>query len=366
MSIIKVLIVDDSALVRQTYKLLLESDPEIQVIGTAGDPYIAVQKIQREKPDVITLDIEMPRMDGLTFLKKIMLQAPMPVIVITDQTLSGANIAVKALETGAVEVLSKPHVSTEKEMEESKILLIDKVKSAFHAKKAKDRKSENTVLNNLKTSKDASPFYKTGKISNNTIIAIGASTGGTEAIKSFLSALPREMPPILIVQHMPEKFTASFAKRLNDFCALHVKEAEDNEPVLRNTVYIAPGDHHMAIKNSNGKSVIRIFKGDLVNRHRPSVNVLFNSVAAVKGRQAIGIIMTGMGDDGATGMLAMQQNGAYTIAQDEASSVVFGMPHKAILAGGVSNIIPLADIAKEVCETVFPQCDIVDQQVLKT
>jgi two-component system, chemotaxis family, protein-glutamate methylesterase/glutaminase len=364
MSIIKVLIVDDSALVRQTYKLLLESDPEIQVIGTAGDPYIAVQKIQREKPDVITLDIEMPRMDGLTFLKKIMLQAPMPVIVITDQTLSGANIAVKALEIGAVDVLSKPHVSNEREMEESKILLIDKVKSAFHAKKSKDQKSERSS-SSLKNYKDASPLFKSAKYTTNTVIAIGASTGGTEAIKTFLSALPREMPPILIVQHMPEKFTASFAKRLNDFCALRVKEAEDNEPVLRNTVYIAPGDHHMAIKNCNGKSVIRIFKGDLVNRHRPSVNVLFNSIAAVKGRQAIGIIMTGMGDDGATGMLAMHQNGAYTIAQDEASSVVFGMPHKAILAGGVSNVIPLADISGEICELVFQQNDISDQQVFK-
>jgi two-component system chemotaxis response regulator CheB len=367
MSIIKVLIVDDSALVRQTYKSLLESDPEIQVIGTASDPYIAVQKIQKERPDVITLDIEMPRMDGLTFLKKIMMQAPMPVIVITDQTANGANIAVKALENGAVEVLSKPHVSTEKEMEESKILLVDKVKSAFHAKKNKDsRRPESAVPGKIRTIKHNTFTCKIGAFSNNTVIALGASTGGTEAIKTFLSALPPDMPPILIVQHMPEKFTASFAKRLNDFCALTVKEAEDNEPILRNTVYIAPGNHHMAIKNSNGKSVIRIFNGDLVNRHRPSVNVLFNSVAAVKGRHAIGIIMTGMGDDGATGMLAMNQNGAYTIAQDETSSVVFGMPHKAILAGGVSNVMSLQDISKEVCERIFPKIPIEDHEVIKT
>jgi two-component system chemotaxis response regulator CheB len=359
MPVIKVLIVDDSALVRQTYKVLMESDPEIQVIGTASDPYIAVQKIQKEKPDVITLDIEMPRMDGLTFLKKIMLQAPMPVIVITDQTLKGANIGVKALETGAVDVLSKPNLSNEKEMEESKIMLVDKIKSAYHAKNK--RKMSGTLTHTL-ASGNKMPL-RSGVFSNQTIIAIGASTGGTEAIKSFLSTLPSDMPPIVIVQHMPEKFTASFAKRLNDFCGLTVKEAEDQDPLMRNTVYIAPGNKHMAIRNNSGKFIIRIFDGDLVNRHRPSVNVLFNSVAAVKGRNAIGIMMTGMGDDGATGMLAMRQCGAYTIAQDEASSVVFGMPHKAILAGGVSRVIPLADISKDICEHIFQPAELHDHEV---
>ena len=352
---IKVLIVDDSALVRQTYKFLLGSDPEIEVIGTASDPYIAVQKIQRERPDVITLDIEMPRMDGLTFLKKIMVQAPMPVIVITNQTLNGANIALKALEIGAVDVISKPDLSDDKQIEESKILLSDKIKSAFHSRKSHGRKPEKISSSGPVSGGRINTF------SPNAIIAVGASTGGTEAIKTFLGKLPAEMPPILIVQHMPEKFTASFAKRLNDFCQLRVKEAEDNEAVLRNTVYIAPGNYHMAIANQQGKCVIRIFSGELVNRHRPSVNVLFDSVASVKGKNAIGIIMTGMGDDGATGMRAMHDQGAYTIAQDEASSVVFGMPHRAIQAGGVTRVMPLHEISREVRECILPGSEVVDR-----
>jgi two-component system chemotaxis response regulator CheB len=359
MNAIKVLIVDDSALVRQTYKALLESDPDIQVIGTANDPYIAVQKIQKEKPDVITLDIEMPKMDGLTFLKKIMTQAPMPVIVISNQTLKGANVALRALEMGAVDVMTKPNLSNDKEIGESKILLIDKVRSAYYSKKGLTGKISNLVQPakaefsrpDAASGTEAGGHYHAG----NLVIAVGASTGGTEAIRTFLEQLPPDMPPILIVQHMPEKFTASFAKRLNDLCALTVKEAEDNEPILHNTVYIAPGSHHMSIRSQNGKTLIKVYDGELVNRHRPSVNVLFHSVAEVKGKQAIGIIMTGMGDDGAAGMLAMRQKGAYTIAQDEASSVVFGMPQKAIQAGGVSQVLPLRDIPKNVCRLLFPQ-----------
>ncbi|HEY3406032.1 MAG TPA: chemotaxis response regulator protein-glutamate methylesterase [Ohtaekwangia sp.] len=351
MSIIKVLIVDDSALVRQTFKTLLESDPDIQVIGTAGDPFIAVQKIQREKPDVITLDIEMPRMDGLTFLKKIMSQAPMPVVVISDQTVKGADVALKALEIGAVDVMSKPGLSTPVELEESRIRLIDKVRSAYFSKRGLKEHAEIHVPKTelRKNIVPPSPIQQQA-FSSQSLIALGASTGGTEAIKSFLEVLPVTMPPILIVQHMPEKFTASFAKRLDDVCALHVKEAEDHEAIVSGTVYIAPGSHHMAIQNQGGKPIIKIFDGELVNRHRPSVNVLFHSVAEVKGKHAIGVIMTGMGDDGATGMLAMHQRGAYTIAQDESSSVVFGMPQKAILAGGVSTVLPLKDIAREVCD----------------
>jgi two-component system, chemotaxis family, protein-glutamate methylesterase/glutaminase len=352
MSVIKVLIVDDSALIRQTFKTLLESDPDIQVIGTASDPYIAVQKIQREKPDVITLDIEMPRMDGLTFLRKIMVQAPMPVIVISNQTVNGADVALKALEIGAVDVMGKPGLSTEVEIEESRIHLIDKVRSAFFSKRKSNTKTESnssTVPESSKTVTKTVPLQQR-TFSGQSLIAIGASTGGTEAIRSFLEVLPAKMPPILIVQHMPEKFTSSFAKRLNDLCQLEVKEAEDNEPVLENTVYVAPGNHHMAIRNHGGKQIIKIYQGELVNRHRPSVNVLFHSVAEVKGKHAIGIIMTGMGDDGATGMLAMHQKGSYTVAQDETTSVVFGMPHKAILAGGVSSVLPLSEIPKEVCD----------------
>ena len=353
MSVIKVLIVDDSALIRQTFRSLLETDPEIQVIGTASDPFIAVQKIQRERPDVITLDIEMPRMDGLTFLKKIMVQAPMPVVVISNQTLKGADVALKALEIGAVDVMTKPGLSGAIEIEELRIRLIDKVRSAFYSKR-----NSTTRTDTPNTSGADSPkiFKRTpiqqGTFSTQSLIAIGASTGGTEAIRSVLEILPPKMPPILIVQHMPEKFTASFAKRLNDLCALEVKEAEDSETVLPNTVYIAPGNHHMAIRNHASRTTIRIYQGDLVNRHRPSVNVLFHSVAEVKGKHAIGIILTGMGDDGAAGMLALYEKGCHTIAQDEGTSVVFGMPNKAVQAGGVCSVLPLQQIPTEVCDRI--------------
>jgi two-component system chemotaxis response regulator CheB len=346
--VIKVLIVDDSAVVRHTYKALLESDSEIVVIGTASDPYIAAQIIQREKPDVIMLDNEISGTDGLTFLKKIMTQKPIPVVVISNQTQKGADVAIKALEAGAVDLMAKPNLSSAFDVNESRISLIDKVRSAYSAKKismgAKIAQQErqvqpkNTIVHNGST-----------RFSHQALIAVGASTGGTDAIRTFLEALPAQMPPILIVQHMPEKFTASFAKRLNDECALNVNEAEDGELITAGTVYIAPGGQHMAIQNRQGKTVIRIFHDELVNRHRPSVNVLFNSVAETRGNHATGIILTGMGDDGATGMLAMHQRGAYTIAQDEATSVVFGMPCKAVLAGGVSKILPLNEIAVEVC-----------------
>jgi two-component system chemotaxis response regulator CheB len=345
---IKVLIVDDSAVVRHTYKALLESDPEIVVIGTANDPYIAAQKIQKEKPDVITLDIEMPRMDGLTFLKKIMAQAPMPVVVISNQTQKGADVAIKALEAGAVDVMAKPNLSSTFDVNESRISLIDKVRSAYSAKKMSVGTKPIQSIERVKSKKAVTPIEAT-RFSHQALIAVGASTGGTDAIRTFLEVLPAHMPPILIVQHMPEKFTASFAKRLDDECALSVKEAEDGELVTTGTVYIAPGGQHMAIQNRHGKTVIKIFHDELVNRHRPSVNVLFNSVAETRGNHATGIILTGMGDDGAMGMLAMHQRGAYTIAQDEATSVVFGMPYKAVLAGGVSKILPLTEIATEVC-----------------
>jgi len=346
MSVIKVLIVDDSAMVRQMFKMLLETDPGIKVIGTASDPYIAAQKIRQEKPDVITLDIEMPRMDGLTFLKKIMSQAPMPVVVISNQTLRGANVALQALEAGAVDVMAKPNLSNELEINDSRITLIDKIHSAYSAKRFKSASVKQTkAAPKVAETRPESSF----SFSPNALIAVGASTGGTEAIRTFLEGLPASMPPILIVQHMPEKFTTSFAKRLDETCALSVKEAADGDTVLPGKVYIAPGGLHMAVKNVNGKVVIKVHAGELVNRHRPSVNVLFDSVAELKGKNAIGIILTGMGDDGATGLLAMQEKGAYTIAQDEASCVVYGMPLKAVLAGGVTKVLPLTEISKDVC-----------------
>jgi two-component system, chemotaxis family, protein-glutamate methylesterase/glutaminase len=349
MSFIKVLIVDDSAVVRQVYKSLLESDPGIQVVGTASDPYIAAQKIQKEKPDVITLDIEMPRMDGLTFLKKIMAQAPMPVVVISNQTLHGADIALKALEAGATDVMAKPNVSNEAEMIESRITLIDKIRSAYYARPGTTR-----IVSENMSAADRLAIRSKRHITGSCpfLVAVGASTGGTEAIRTLLSALPEQMPPIMVVQHMPEKFTTSFAKRLNEVCMMRVKEAEDGEVVLPGNVYIAPGGQHMAIQNVQGRTQVRIFTDALVNRHRPSVNVLFNSVAEVKAQNSIGIILTGMGDDGATGMMAMHKRGAFTIAQDEATSVVYGMPQKALLTGGVSTVLPLGQIAAELCRSV--------------
>ena len=278
-----------------------------------------------------------------------MSQAPMPVVVISNQTIQGTNVALKALEMGAVDVMSKPNLSNEAAIRESGITLTDKIRSAYFAKRS--RSGARKEIFREKSGADQQvirPF----SFSPSGLIAIGASTGGTEAIRTFLQGLPAQMPPILIVQHMPEKFTASFAKRLNDLCALTVKEAEDGEAVMPSTVYIAPGGLHMVIKNHHGKIVINVYNDDLVNRHRPSVNVFFKSVAEVKGRNAIGIIMTGMGDDGADGMRSMHENGAYTIAQDEASSVVYGMPSKAIAAGGVVKILPLEEIAEEVCSFI--------------
>ncbi len=356
MNKIKVLIVDDSALIRQTYKMLLERDPEIEVIGTAHDPYIAVQKIQKNKPDVITLDIEMPKMDGLTFLRKIMKQAPMPVVVISNQTVKGAEVALKALEYGAVNVLSKPRIGSKVEQEESRISLVDSIKSAYFAKK----KNTSDVCAIEKHANAPSYSKENIKIpgkrnSSIKLIAIGASTGGTEAIKHILEHLPCEMPPILIVQHMPEKFTASFAKRLNDTCQLRVKEAEHNELIENNTVYIAPGNYHMSLWENAGRKRIKISQGELVNRHRPSVNVLMDSVAQYVGSKSIGIMLTGMGDDGALSMKKMYDSGSFTIAQDEQSCAVFGMPQKAIQLGGVSEVMSLEHIADEICKLVAGQ-----------
>jgi two-component system, chemotaxis family, protein-glutamate methylesterase/glutaminase len=276
MKSIKVLIVDDSALVRSVYKKLLETASEIEVIGTANDPYVAVQKIQKEKPDVITLDIEMPRMDGLTFLKKLMRQAPIPVVVISNQTMQGAEVALKALEIGAVDVMAKPNLGNDRQIIESGIELIDKIRCAYMTKQQGGK-----LLN-------ASPSLNRGDIkthkglSSGAIIAMGASTGGTEALTKILRDMPAHMPPIVVVQHMPPKFTESFAGRLNQNCILNVKEAEDNDVLRQGTVYIAPGGRHMAVKSHGAKTVISVFDGDLVNRHRPSVNVLFNSIAEVK------------------------------------------------------------------------------------
>jgi two-component system, chemotaxis family, protein-glutamate methylesterase/glutaminase len=347
---IKVLIVDDSAVVRQTLTMILNSDPKIEVIGTAQDPIFAAQKMVKEQPDVITLDIEMPRMDGLTFLKKIMSQHPLPVVVISSLTSKSTETGIKALELGAVELITKPQMNTKEFIEESKIRICDAVKAAAYAKvnrRAAYREHSGTV--EPKYSADAViPKMSSNKSMIKTtemVVAVGASTGGTEALRVFLEALPPDCPGIVIVQHMPEHFTRSFANRLNEICRVTVKEAENGDSVLRGRALIAPGNHHMLLKRSGAKYYVEVVDGPLVNRHRPSVDVLFRSTARYAGSNALGIIMTGMGDDGAKGLLEMKEAGAKTIAQNEQTCVVFGMPQEAIKLGAADKVLPLEKIA---------------------
>jgi two-component system, chemotaxis family, protein-glutamate methylesterase/glutaminase len=345
---IMVLIVDDSSVVRQTLSEVLASDPEIEVIGTAGDPYIAVERIAKQVPDVITLDVEMPRMDGLTFLQKLMAQHPIPVIIISSLVGAGSESAWKALEYGAVEIIAKPSLGTKVFIEESRITICDAVKAAFRAGVRKRIVPREEVVPKLNAD------VMLAKASNHAmvqttekIIAVGASTGGTDALRVFLEMLPSDAPGVVVVQHMPEHFTKSFANRLNSLCRVTVKEAETNDSVIRGRVLIAPGSKHMLLKRSGARYYVEVRDGPLVSRHRPSVDVLFRSSARYAGKNAIGIIMTGMGDDGAKGLKEMKDAGAYTIAQDEATSVVFGMPAEAIKQGGVDKILPLQSIAAD-------------------
>ena len=343
---IRVLIVDDSATVRQSLAELLGTDPAIEVLGTAPDPYVAAQRIAKEVPDVITLDVEMPRMDGLTFLEKIMHQHPVPVVICSSLTEKGSETALAALEKGAVEIITKPKLGTRLFFEESAIHICDVVKSAARAKVPRRAAATScpTLHVQPKLTADAMlerPGSQAMIQTTERIVAIGASTGGTEALREFLQALPADAPGIVIVQHMPEKFTAQFAARLNGLCRVTVKEAADGDSILRGQALIAPGNRHMMVKRSGARYHVEIKDGPLVSRHRPSVDVLFRSAARYAGRNAIGVIMTGMGDDGARGMLEMKEAGAYNLAQDEASSVVFGMPAEAIKLGGVDQVIPL-------------------------
>jgi two-component system, chemotaxis family, protein-glutamate methylesterase/glutaminase len=343
---IRILIVDDSALVRQTLTSIYSSDPEIEVIGAAGDPYAAAEIMREHMPDVLSLDVEMPRMDGITFLKKIMTQHPIPTIICSTLTEKNAETTMKALEYGAVSIIQKPKVGTKQFMEESKIMLCDAVKAAARAKVQKY--IPRTLKVSQKLTADAVLPKATGNAMIQTtekIIVVGASTGGTEALLTLLQAMPVDCPGIVIVQHMPEKFTAAFAQRLNTLCDIVVKEAADNDTVLRGQALIAPGNLHMLLKRSGARYYVQVKEGPLVSRHRPSVDVLFRSAARYAGRNAVGVIMTGMGDDGAKAMLEMHEAGAVTVAQDEASCVVFGMPGEAIKLGGVDKIVPLTQIA---------------------
>ncbi len=345
---IKVLIVDDSAVVRQTLSEILESDPQIEIMATASDPFVAAQKIRQEIPDVITLDVEMPRMDGITFLEKIMRQHPIPVVMCSSLTEKGAATTLRALDYGAVEIIQKPRLGTRQFLEESRALICDAVKAASMSRP--QRKAHLKVAPKLtadaimaKPSANKAMLQTTDRV-----VAVGASTGGTEALRLFLEALPPDAPGMVIVQHMPENFTRSFARRLDQICQVSVKEAENNDTVMTGRALIAPGNRHLLLKRSGARYYVETKEGPLVSRHRPSVDVLFRSTARYAGANAVGVIMTGMGDDGAQGLLEMKTAGAYTIAQDEASCVVFGMPAEAIKRDAAAKVLPLSDIAREV------------------
>src|SRR5579871_4953417 len=341
---IRVLIVDDSAVVRQTMSEVLSADPEIEIIGTASDPFVAAERMKEQAPDVILMDIEMPRMDGLTFLQKIMSQHPIPVIICSSLAEQGAQNAFRAMEYGAVDIIAKPRVGTKQFLEESRVTLCQAVKAAAVAR-MKPFKPGRTVEPKL-TADAILPRAKSSVLeTTEKVVVIGASTGGTEALRALLEVLPADSPGIVVVQHMPEVFTRAFANRLDTLCQITVKEAESNDSVLRGHALIAPGNHHVLLKRSGARYYVEIKDGPLVSRHRPPVDVLFRSAARYAGQNAVAVILTGMGDDGARGMQEMKEAGAVTIAQDEATSVVFGMPNEAIKRGAVDEILPLGAIA---------------------
>ncbi|MGC3999649.1 MAG: chemotaxis response regulator protein-glutamate methylesterase [Anaeromyxobacter sp.] len=347
---IRVLVVDDSAAVRATLSEVLASDPELEVIGTAPDPFIAAQRLREQEPDVITLDIEMPRMDGLTFLHHLMAQHPIPVVICSSLAETGAETTLRALEYGAVDVILKPKLGTRQFFHESQIRICDTVKAAAAARRIKRDPARPLVTPKL-TADAVLPPPKPGAgpmlQTTEKVVVVGASTGGTEALRVLLQALPGDAPGMVIVQHMPEVFTATFARRLDGLCAVAVKEAEDGDAVIPGRVLIAPGNRHTLLKRSGARYHVEVRDGPLVTRHRPSVDVLFRSTARHAGRNAVAVIMTGMGDDGARGMLELRQAGAATLAQDEATSVVFGMPAEAIKLGGVDRVVALDRIAGE-------------------
>ncbi len=346
---IAVLIVDDSASVRQVLSAILAADPGITVIGAAADAFAAARRLQQQLPDVIILDIEMPGMDGLTFLRKIMAQRPIPVVICSTLTESGSRALFEALEAGAVEVIPKPRVDTSKALMETADRLRHAVRAAA---KARLKPLAERRLVEKKLTADVILPPPTGARSlraTERIVCIGASTGGTETLRDVLEALPSQAPGIVIVQHMPEKFTAAFARRLDGLCRVSVKEAEEGDEVAAGRVLIAPGNRHMLLQRTGSQYRVAIKDGPSVSRHRPSVDVLFRSAAHAAGANALGIIMTGMGDDGAKGLLEMRGVGGLTIAQDEASCVVFGMPKEAIACGAVERVVPLHQIAAEIC-----------------
>ncbi len=348
---IRVLIVDDSAMVRQTLQAVLDDAPDIEVIGTASDPFAAAGVMRSKRPDVITLDIEMPRMDGITFLKKLMSQHPIPVVVCSSLAEDGSKTTLQALEAGAVEIITKPKVGTRQFLEEAKVRIADAVRAAAQAKL---QKLSRPMKVEPKLTADAMlpASARAMDVTTDKVIVMGASTGGTEAVRAVLQALPMDVPGIVIVQHMPENFTRSFAERLDSICAVNVKEATNGDTVLRGHALIAPGNFHTLLKRSGARYHVEVREGPLVSRHRPSVDVLFRSAARYAGRNALGVIMTGMGDDGAKGLKELHDLGAITIGQDEATCVVYGMPKEAYELGAVSVQKSLDQIPAEIVRQV--------------
>jgi len=344
----KVLIVDDSALIRSVMSEIVNSQPDLEVVATAPDPLVARELIKKHNPDVLTLDVEMPKMDGLDFLEKLMRLRPMPVLMVSSLTERGSEITMRALELGAVDFVTKPKISIQTGMRDYADMIADKIRAAARARIAPRSITPAVAITPLSALR--SPL-----ISSEKLIIIGASTGGTEAIREFLMQMPSDCPGILIAQHMPEGFTSSFAKRLDSLCKISVVESAGNERVLPGHAYIAPGHSHLLLARSGANYMTRIEQSAPVNRHRPSVDVLFRSAAQAAGKNAVGVILTGMGKDGAAGMLEMREAGAHNFAQDEASCVVFGMPREAIAIGAAHEVGPLGALPRMVLEHLASQ-----------
>ena len=355
---IRVVVVDDSALVRSILKTVIDSQPDMVCVGAAVDPFMAREMIRELNPDVITLDVEMPRMDGLDFLEKIMRLRPMPVLMVSTLTERGAETTLRALELGAVDFVAKPRLGLAQGLQEMAVEITDKLRIAARARIARRPVATPAPASSAPRAAGsgpttgAQPLVKPvpvvfSRVSTEKIIAIGSSTGGTEALREVLSGLPADCPAVMVTQHMPPGFTKSFADRLNSICRMHVKEAEPGERVLPGHVYIAPGGRHLLVKRSGANYMVEISEAEPVNRHKPSVDVLFRSVAEHVGRNAVGVMLTGMGRDGADAMRVMRDAGAYNLAQDEASCVVYGMPREAVAAGAVDEVLPLMKIGPQ-------------------
>jgi two-component system chemotaxis response regulator CheB len=341
---IRVLVVDDSAVVRKVFKEEISREKDMEVVGTAPDPYVARDKIVKVKPDVITLDIEMPRMDGITFLKKLMKHYPLPVIIVSSLTRNSGKLVMEALSLGALEVISKP--SGAYSVGEMSVQLIDKIRAVARLKVSPVE--ERPYTKSVQTKITPKPLSET----TNKIIAIGASTGGTEALKTVLTGMPPNAPGTLVVQHMPANFTTSFAERLNELSAMTIKEAKDGDSLINGVALLAPGNYHMLLKRSGANYYVQVKKGPLVHHQRPAVDVLFHSVADYAGSNAVGVILTGMGSDGALGLLKMKEAGARTVVQDEKSCIVFGMPKEAIKLGAADKVVPLNSVGKTVLDMI--------------